>query len=183
MFYYFRPDHYLTTIEHLDVEMLHAWGIRGILLDVDGTLKDFLAETIDDRISATLQRFRDADIRLCIYSNGRTSRIQPIADSLGIPFVAKACKPFAFAAKKGLSLLGVDAKNAAIIGDQIFADVLVGRLMGLKTILVVPSHVREPWFTRVKRPFERFVISRLGISPVGGVTRPNDALCTNAQIR
>jgi hypothetical protein len=39
-----------------------------------------------------------------------------------------------------------------------FADVLAGRLAGLFTILVTPLGHHEPWFTRVKRPFERQVL-------------------------
>ena len=43
-----------------------------------------------------------------------------------------------------------------MVGDQVFADVLAGRLAGIKCILVRPIHPEEePWFTRIKRPPER----------------------------
>ena len=42
-----------------------------------------------------------------------------------------------------------------MVGDQLFADVLAGRLAGLYTILVRPTSADEPWFTSVKRPLER----------------------------
>jgi predicted HAD superfamily phosphohydrolase YqeG len=51
--------------------------------------------------------------------------------------------------------------STALVGDQVFADVLAGRLAGLKTILVEPIHPEEePWYTRLKRPPERWVLRR-----------------------
>ena len=49
-----------------------------------------------------------------------------------------------------------------MVGDQIFADVMAGRLAGIRSILVDPIHPEEePWFTRLKRLPERFVLRRL----------------------
>ena len=51
-----------------------------------------------------------------------------------------------------------------MVGDQVFADILAGRLAGLKTILVDPIHPEEePWFTRLKRPPERWVLRRTAV--------------------
>ena len=50
----------------------------------------------------------------------------------------------------------------AIVGDQIFADVMAGRLSGIRAILVDPIHPEEePWFTRLKRLPEHAVLARL----------------------
>ena len=47
------------------------------------------------------------------------------------------------------------ADRTAMVGDQVFADVMAGRLAGVFTILVRPIHPEdEPWFTRWKRPWE-----------------------------
>ena len=46
-----------------------------------------------------------------------------------------------------------------MVGDQIFADVMAGKLGFLKTVLVTPIHPElEPLFTRVKRPFEKIFL-------------------------
>jgi HAD superfamily phosphatase (TIGR01668 family) len=87
---------------------------------------------------------------------GRCSeRLGPLARKLDIPFVAKALKPFPFGCHAALKQLGLPAHRAGLIGDQLFADVLAGRLAGLFTILVTPVGHHEPSFTRLKRPFER----------------------------
>ncbi len=52
-----------------------------------------------------------------------------------------------------------------MVGDQLFADVVSGRLAGLACILVRPIHPeQEPWFTRMKRPLERFLLNRMRIA-------------------
>jgi len=48
-----------------------------------------------------------------------------------------------------------------MVGDQLFSDILAGRLAGLFTILVRPTSAEEPWFTRIKRPVERRVLRRI----------------------
>ena len=49
-----------------------------------------------------------------------------------------------------------------MVGDQLFADVMAGRLAGVRSILVEPIHPEEePWLTRLKRRPEQFVLGRL----------------------
>lgn len=51
--------------------------------------------------------------------------------------------------------------NAALIGDQIFTDVLGANWAGVHAILTKPlSTVDDEWITRIKRGLERKVIAR-----------------------
>jgi HAD superfamily phosphatase (TIGR01668 family) len=84
---------------------------------------------------------------------------------LDIPYVAKAFKPLPFACRRAVRRLGWEGKRIGVMGDQVFADILAGRLAGLYTILVTPTSPEEPWFTRLKRPFERMLLRRLGPIP------------------
>ena len=57
--------------------------------------------------------------------------------------------------------LDAPPSQTAIVGDQVFADVMAGRVAGVRTILVDPIHPEEePWFTRLKRWPERVVLAR-----------------------
>ncbi|MCA9050760.1 MAG: hypothetical protein KDA89_18605, partial [Planctomycetaceae bacterium] len=82
-------------------------------------------------------------------------------DTLGVPFVAEAFKPFPFGCYKAVKILGLKTHEVAFAGDQLFADHLAGRLAGLFTILVRPTSREEPWFTRIKRPLESVFTRRL----------------------
>ena len=49
----------------------------------------------------------------------------------------------------GVKKLDAPPSQTAIVGDQLFADVMAGRLAGVRSILVDPIHPEEePWWTR-----------------------------------
>jgi predicted HAD superfamily phosphohydrolase YqeG len=73
--------------------------------------------------------------------------------------VAKAVKPLPFAFLRALSKVGSARNRAAVVGDQMFTDVLGGRLLGMKTMLVVPlSHTDLP-HTLLLRKLESLVLA------------------------
>jgi len=84
-----------------------------------------------------------------------------VAKILDLPFLSNAGKPRRKAFKKVLSILDIKADELAVIGDQIFTDVLGGNRMELYTILVVPISSSEFFGTRIMRRMERFVIPYL----------------------
>ncbi len=152
------PHLRLSSVLDLNIEHLRRLGLDGLLLDLDCTLKDHGREEFRPDVLAWVESLRLNSIRLCLVSNGTTVRIEKMARKLSIPFVSRACKPFPFGCRMALRKLEIDAGRAALIGDQLFADVLAGRLAGLFTILVSPTSPVEPWFTRLKRPVERRVL-------------------------
>jgi len=162
---FLAPDLRLTHVLELTVDLLAELGIRGLLLDLDCTLKDYHATRVPAPVRSWLVELREHGIGLCLLSNGKAGRIGRLAAELGLPFVARALKPFPFGCHKGLKKLGVPVQHAAVVGDQLFADILAGRLAGIFTILVRPTSPEEPWFTRVKRPLERRVLRLLDASP------------------
>jgi uncharacterized protein len=155
------PDWYIESVVQLDVEWLRAVGLDALLLDVDCTLKRYP----DDHLLPEIQRWLDdliaAGFPLCLVSNGRGRRIGRLAARLGIPFVAQALKPLPFGCRRAVRQQGFDPRRTAMVGDQLLADIVAGRLAGLKSILVRPIHPEdEPWFTQLKRPVERWLLGR-----------------------
>jgi predicted HAD superfamily phosphohydrolase YqeG len=79
-----------------------------------------------------------------------------------LPVVCQACKPLPFGCRAAVRRIGAERCRTAMVGDQLFADILAGRLAGLTCILVRPIHPeQEHWFTRMKRPLERFFLARM----------------------
>lgn len=155
MISYFAPDLQLDSVLELSPGYLKDRGLQGLLLDLDCTLKDYHAFDLPAPVMAWIKMLCDEDIRLCLLSNGTTKKVSRFAEALNIPFVSKAFKPFPFGCLKALKKLSLPGSRIAVVGDQVFADVLAGRLAGLFTILVRPTSPLEPWFTRLKRPLER----------------------------
>jgi uncharacterized protein len=140
-----------------------------LLLDVDCTLKRYPQTTVEPETSLWLADLRAGGIRCCIVSNGREPRIRPFAAQLGLPFVAKALKPSPAGIWTALRMISAQPPRAAIVGDQLFADIVAGRLAGIRTILVEPIHPEEePWYTRIKRRPEAWALKWFGKKGEGG---------------
>lgn len=158
----FTPHLRIESVLDLDVPRLRDLGLDSLLLDIDCTLKRYGEESLSPEILAWLNTLRAAGVGVCLVSNGRPRRIGRVAAPLDLPFVCKAFKPLPFRCRGAVRRMEFDPRRTAMVGDQIFADVMAGRLAGLRTILVRPIHPEEePWFTRLKRPLERWVLRRL----------------------
>ena len=60
--------------------------------------------------------------------------------------------------------MNIYASNTAVIGDQIFTDILGGNILGLYTILVDPISSKEFFWTRLMRMAEALVLKRNNFS-------------------
>ena len=155
----FRPRHCVDTVTDLTVDRLRELNIDALLLDVDCTLKRYPETHISEEVARWLATLQQAGIGLCLVSNGRGPRIERFAAGVGLPFIAKACKPFPRGLKRALREHGFDRERTAMVGDQLLADIVAGNLAGLTTVFVRPIHPEEEqWFTRVKRPPERWLM-------------------------
>ena len=159
-----KPDIYVERVVDVSAQYLQSRGLNGLLLDMDGTLKNFHDTDVATHVMNWMNDLRHSGIQLCLLSNGRSKRIGQLAAGLNVPFVAEALKPFPFGCRKAIQRLGLAKQEVAIAGDQIFADHLAGRLAGLFTILVRPTSWEEPWFTRLKRPLESVITKRLSFA-------------------
>ena len=69
-------------------------------------------------------------------NNPSKSRIKQIADQLNLEFTYSGGKPRKNKLKKILNKIPYSTNKIAIIGDRVFTDILVGKRLGLYTILV-----------------------------------------------
>lgn len=153
-----RPDFQYETLQDIPVEMLRKNGITGLLLDLDNTVAPWNDNTLTAEVRDWFAQIKEAGIVACIVSNNRQpDRVAAVADVLEILYVYKAAKPSRKAFQKGVETLEKESKEVAVIGDQLFTDVLGGNRAGLKTILVTPIHEREFAGTKVLRFMETLI--------------------------
>ncbi len=163
MLRFIAPHIRVENVRQLSLDWLRELGLDALLLDVDCTLKEYRAEEVTPEVAAWLGELRAAGIGLCLVSNGMGRRIERFAGRLDLPFVSKAMKPLPFRLRSTVRKMQFDPSRTAMVGDQLFADVLAGRLARLVTILVRPIHPeQEPWFTRLKRRPERALLKWTG---------------------
>lgn len=160
----FRPSHCVEAVTDLTPDRLQELDIDALLLDVDCTLKRYRETQVNEEVGRWLGRLNGFGIGLCLVSNGRGPRIERFAAGVGLPFIAKACKPFPRGLKRALREHGFQRERTAMVGDQLLADIVAGNLAGLTTVFVRPIHPEEEqWFTRIKRPPERLLMRLMGL--------------------
>ncbi|MGE5552806.1 MAG: YqeG family HAD IIIA-type phosphatase [Betaproteobacteria bacterium] len=161
----FRPAETVPAVPAIDLERLWAKGIRGIVLDVDNTLCawEWGRATVAQPVAAWVEKAKTVGFGLCIISNGRPARVAGVAEQVGVPFIARARKPFRRGFRHALKLLGTDPGATAMVGDQLLTDVLGGNRMGFHTILVAAISPREFAGTKASRLLESLIRRRLGL--------------------
>ena len=153
------PDLYLRSVHDIDLDALRAEGVRTLLMDLDNTLLPRDGTTVPDALVAWATSLRESDISVVLVSNNWHERVHSVAEELGFKLVAKAVKPLPFAFLRALSLAGVTRRQAAIVGDQMFTDVLGGKLLGIKTIMVLPLSTSDLPHTLLLRHIEKVLLA------------------------
>lgn len=127
-----------------------------MVLDIDNTLCEdgslhFAGDTL-----LWLKQLRKQGLGICLLSNAREKRAGEVASLLGLPYVSEARKPSSSGFQRALTVLGTDPPHTAVVGDQLFSEILGGNRMGMHTLLVEPvRRGSDPLVVRIKRPFER----------------------------
>lgn len=118
---------------------LERRGIKLLLADLDNTLVPYGVPLPDERLKAWRDDLRAHGVALFILSNNRhEQRPRIFAQGLDVPFIGHAGKPKTPSFYRAMEQMGVTKEQTAIVGDQIFTDVLGGNLAGVSTILVEP---------------------------------------------
>ena len=155
----FRASRYVSTVDLIDIDALHAEGVRCLLLDRDNTLVPRSTKTPPPEVSAWLKRARDAGIATCMVSNNfHTREVCASAEELGCEVVHHAMKPLPIAVNIALQNMGVPREQAVLVGDQLFTDVWGARRAGLFSVLVRPIDPREEIQIVLKRFLEKPVL-------------------------
>lgn len=159
-----KPHEEAPSLRQVDWRRLWARGIRVLLLDLDNTLCLWRAGEFPRSTAVLLRRLKSQGFKIAVLTNARLPRDSPVRSALaelGIPLIERAKKPLPFGFRRALRFLEAEPKEAAVIGDQLFTDVLGGKLVGLYTVLVPPLSPREARRTKVNRALERLLGRRL----------------------
>lgn len=139
MAFSFLADRVCGSIYDLSGRELADQGIRLLLADLDNTLVPYGVAEPTDEVRAWNEQLKAAGVTLFVLSNNRhAQRPRIFCDALGIPFIGHAGKPKTHSFALAMERMGVGREQTAIVGDQIFTDILGGSRSGVRTILVRP---------------------------------------------
>lgn len=154
-----RPDDYVVDVHAIDLAALRASGIDTLLVDLDNTLLPRDTNVVPQELRDWAGDLASGGFRVCLVSNNWHERVKTVADELGFDLVSKAVKPLPFAFLRALGKVDSQRRRAAVVGDQLFTDVLGGGLLGMHTILVTPLSQTDLPHTLLLRRLERLVLA------------------------
>lgn len=157
------PTQVVKKISDIHPADLQASGINAIITDLDNTLVPWRRYSIAEEVVQWLADLETAGIKICIASNTmHTSRLKKLAQQMRIPFVDRVRKPWVGGFLRAMQLMDSSKEQTAVVGDQIFTDVLCGNRLSLCTILLRPPLAKEEFFwTRMLRNVENVLINFL----------------------
>ncbi|MEO0248304.1 MAG: YqeG family HAD IIIA-type phosphatase [candidate division WOR-3 bacterium] len=157
----FCPSEMIGSVTEITPDSLKEQGLCDLLLDLDNTLAHWRSYQIPEAVQAWVERMKASGIRLCLVSNTRRlKRLRWLSEQLGIPYARGPMKPRRGLLFDALRILGVEPREAAIVGDQVFTDIWGGNRAGLYTIWVRPMHSHEFIGTKISRLIEGWLSKR-----------------------
>jgi HAD superfamily phosphatase (TIGR01668 family) len=157
----FKTTIAFKSVLRITPQILKENNIRGLILDLDNTLTTHDNPKPADGVLEWLDKMKKANVALIIVSNNYPERVKPFADMLKLNFVSRGKKPLAKGFKEAQKRMGIPFSELAVVGDQIFTDVLGANMKRLKCIYVEPIEHEKTLFFKFKRKMERFFLPEI----------------------
>lgn len=158
------PDAIVDSVTDITVDMLRAWGIAGIALDLDNTIVPWHTSDVVPGVEDWVRLVRESGVRFILLTNNYGPTAREVANKLDMALVRGALKPVPWAFTRCLRRLSTRPAATLMIGDQIFTDVLGAKSVGMRAAVVRPVARREFATTKFLRMLEAPVYARLGRS-------------------
>ncbi len=154
------PHRVYNRVIDIPVKYLADNGIKGVILDIDNTLTTHDNPVPSKGVMEWLDALEEAGIQKIALSNNHVERVQPFAKLLKLRYIANGLKPLPVGYLRCIKAMRLRPKSVAVVGDQIFTDILGGRCMGLLSIMVEPIEPEAKPFFKLKRKFERSLMKK-----------------------
>ena len=155
------PDVICESVFAIDLDELKERQISGLLVDIDNTLVPWGEPEMEEDFVSWVKGAKQKSFKICLVSNAKKLRAQSFATLLDIPAVGLALKPLGRAFRKGMALLDLESHEVAVVGDQLFTDVLGGNRLGIYTILINPLSRNELDSTKIMRRIEQKIMEHM----------------------
>jgi HAD superfamily phosphatase (TIGR01668 family) len=155
-----KPDYNLKRIYDIDLEDLKNQGIRGMLFDLDSTLMASKSAQYSKEILDWLSVVRK-DFFIAVVSNNHNKKyIEKVSAVSDFPLLFDAEKPRTKKVEEFLKQYNIKPEECVLVGDRPLTDIMCGKNLGCKTILVDSITAQtEAKIVRFVRFLERLTVS------------------------
>lgn len=156
-----KPDYNVISLFDINFDELKQHGINAVLFDLDSTLMPSKSGKYPGKVVSLLDKL-NKNFTVAVISNNKNesyiSKVQSISD---FKVIGEANKPSPKIMKEFLNSVNIKPSQTVVIGDRPLTDILAGKLLGAKTILVDSiTRNSENKLTRFVRKLERLTIRK-----------------------
>lgn len=156
-----KPDYNVVSLFDIDFKELKAQGINAILFDLDSTVMPSKSGEYPIKVAELLQGLNQNFVVAIISNNKNKDYIDKVQSISNFKVIGHANKPSPKIMENFLKSVNILPEQTVVIGDRPLTDILAGKLLGAKTILVDSiTKDRENKLTRFVRKLERLTIKK-----------------------
>ncbi|MBQ3355712.1 MAG: YqeG family HAD IIIA-type phosphatase [Oscillospiraceae bacterium] len=141
----FLPDHIFPRITDISPGFLRQHEISLLLADFDNTMLPYTTDVPTQELLDWVNAIKAAGITLCIVSNSRKPRLPTFCRQYDVACITGANKPGTRGVREALRRFSTEKKNTALVGDQIYTDVLCAKLSGVTALAVKSINNHNIW--------------------------------------
>lgn len=157
---FLTPDFIFSNIYDIDFDALKKSGISSLIFDIDNTLVAYTQPEPTDSVVDLMDKLEKSGFKICFISNNKKHRVDLFNKGFKYLSFYDAGKPSTRFFKKAIAEMNAGSQNTAVIGDQLFTDVIAAKRMKMAAILVTPIEPVESAFFKLKRLGEKPFIRR-----------------------
>lgn len=139
------PKLIYDSICDLTPEVLQLHEISVLLMDFDNTIVPYTSNIPTPEVVDWFRSVQAAGIQLCVVSNTTKERAPAFCRQYGIDCITHAKKPFTAGIRRAIGRYEAPSSAIALVGDQIYTDVLGANCAGITSILIRPLHLHNIW--------------------------------------
>jgi HAD superfamily phosphatase (TIGR01668 family) len=158
---FIKPDYNLKSIYDIDLDELQKQGVKAMLFDLDSTLMASKSGIYTDEVYSFIKKVEEKFFMAVVSNNKNPEYIKKVSNLSHFPVLFEACKPKTGRVRQFLAKHNIEPKDCVLVGDRPLTDILCGKFLGCKTILVDSITANsESKLVRFVRALERLSIKK-----------------------
>ncbi|MBQ3642825.1 YqeG family HAD IIIA-type phosphatase [bacterium] len=156
-----KPDYNLVSIFDIDFKEIKSLGVNAVLFDLDSTVMPSKSGEYPPEVIKLLNELKQNFVIAIISNNKNKEYINKIQSQSNFRVIGNANKPSPKIMREFINSVNISPNETVVVGDRPLTDILAGKLLGAKTILVdsiTKDTENKP--TRFVRALERLFIRK-----------------------
>ena len=142
------PQFSFRDVTDISPDFLTKAGIKFFMVDLDNTIAAYDESSLSDDVSRWAAGMKKSGVELFIVSNSlRKNRVKALAESLAVSYIMGARKPSPKGLLRAIASANAVIGESALVGDQVFTDVLAANRAGIISLVVRPRRFTNPFLT------------------------------------